>query len=95
MFNTGMTTIEFVDYLREQACKWQMPPQYIDKLDELAANEDLSIELEKLQTELDDLKNDKDDLSEALEELINKFPDLEGNQDVVIAKAALERSGTK
>lgn len=99
MFNLGMTTSEFISYLREQACKWKMPPHYIIKLDELTVIADLPDELEELQDEILDLQRDKNNLSEALRDLLEACPEPEADPGydavIVICKAALERSGTK
>jgi len=75
MFNSGMTTSEFLEHLREQAYKWKMPPQYIDKIDQLLDIEDLESEIEKLGDEVADLENERNELRDGLSELLEACPE--------------------
>ncbi len=69
---------EFLENVRDQACKAGSPPALIHKIDELMEMEsldDVDEEREVLQGKIDDLEKSKDDLLEALSQLLDALPD--------------------
>ncbi len=71
---------EFLENVREQACKAGSPPQLIHKIDELMemkSLDDVDEEREVLQGKIDDLEKSKDDLLEVLGEIETIFCDRE------------------
>jgi len=82
IFHCNTSSDEFIAWLRYNAIKGGMPPQFIDCVDRLASVEDLEAELADAGDELVDAERDRDDLLEELEALVkaldeNLLPDLE------------------
>ena len=68
-----MPLAEFVAGFREHAIRSGVPPAVIDKIDELADQPELEVELEELSTGLEDMTESRDDLADALRDLIEAF----------------------
>ena len=69
-----MPLAEFVAGFREHAIRSGVPPTVIDKIDELADQSELEVELEELSTGLEDMTESRDDLADALRDLIEALP---------------------
>lgn len=69
-FHHGLSSSEFILWLRESAIKGNMPPAFIAAIDNLQTVEDLEAEIETLGDQISELEKDRDNILEELGEFV-------------------------